>query len=126
MLRFIDLRYQGADGRFAFYWTSDGCFLDLGGTQTWDTWDEFEGFYRENRNEPHSENTASRLARYKNVCPDWVFHSPTEEESILDIDGCEAYLQIGERRFPVSVPENVLALHRSPYIRERIRRDIPR
>lgn len=113
MLRFIDLRYQGADGRFAFYWTTDGSFLNLGGTQTWDTWDEFEASYREERDVPHSEDTASRLARYKNLCPDWVFSPPSQEESELDIDECPAYLQIGDSRFPVRLPLSALVLHRS-------------
>lgn len=61
MKRFIDLREQSTNYRFAWFDTVTDTFEDHNG-QTWDTWSEFEEDY-----------DGDDLERYKNLCPDWAY-----------------------------------------------------
>lgn len=70
MIRFIDIRNQGTCNRFAFYNTSTGRFVDVGGEQAWTNWDEFE---EEWGDKPERE-------RFWGLCPDWAFDD--EEDDI--------------------------------------------
>lgn len=74
MIRFIDLRYQGTQARFAFFDTVVDRFETWStGAQSWSTWDEFiEDLLR--------KAPLSYGARRKALCPSWVFDPPTDEE----------------------------------------------
>lgn len=71
MKRFIDLRGQGADGRFAWYDTIRSEFEAYNGEQTWETFWEFEQSYR-----------GDEIDRYSGLAPAWAFDEPEDGEVI--------------------------------------------
>ena len=76
MIRFIDLRYQGTSNRFAFWQTVTDTFYTLKDSQAWSRWDEFvEDLVFE-----HEGKHEEAMARFRALCPPWVFEDPTDEE----------------------------------------------
>ena len=66
MKRFIDLRDQAADGRFAWYCTTYSRFETFADQCCWNTWDEFENAYRN-----HCDDLGYQ--RYEGLTPAWAF-----------------------------------------------------
>ena len=77
MIRFVDLRGQDTDGRFAFFDTVPGRFVDLLYEQVWNTWDEFEEAYLGQYASRFAPNCTARekgfLGRCRGLCPPWAF-----------------------------------------------------
>lgn len=74
MIRFIDMRAADVAGcRFAFWNTVVDGFVRLHAS-AWDTWDEFEGEFREAAGATFSNSYP--LERFKGLCPAWVFAQP--------------------------------------------------
>lgn len=75
MLRFVDVRFQGLQARFALWDTVIDEFISLDGTQAWTTLADFEndlgGF-------PALSHRI--LERVRRLCPDWVNQPATDEE----------------------------------------------
>ncbi|HEX8556699.1 MAG TPA: hypothetical protein VF668_01280 [Pyrinomonadaceae bacterium] len=64
MFRFINLKNQIMDETpsFAFYDTVKDKFIELAGTQVWDSWGEFEEFYNlEAGNKPDLERLRRKV-----------------------------------------------------------------
>lgn len=80
MIRFIDLGKQiGLDDEwpreFAFFDTISDTFVDIGGEQTWASWDQLV---------TSGDGDSSFLRRLKSLCPSWVFtaESPWMREGV--------------------------------------------
>lgn len=77
MIRFIDLRYQGTQHRFAFWDTVMDEFITIAKCQAWEDWEELEMDIRiAHGSGTHGEYT-NRLAA---LCPQWVHQPATDEE----------------------------------------------
>lgn len=76
MLRFIDLRFQGTQHRFAFWDTVTDRLRGYGQSVAWTTFseleDEFGGL-------PYKADPRV-VERLLNLCPSWVFEPATEDE----------------------------------------------
>ena len=62
MKRFVDLRGQDLNWRFAWYDTVRDEFESFNGEQVFDTWDEFAEVCSSNE-----------IEQYRRLCPQWVF-----------------------------------------------------
>lgn len=71
MLRFIDLRGQDADGRFAWYCTVRSTFLSYF-SETWDTFDEFAEDYKQDAGGGYRSQSYG-LDRFRRLTPEWAF-----------------------------------------------------
>lgn len=82
MIRFIDLRFQGTQNRFAFWCTVEDRFLRFNDSEAWEVWKEFEECVRlpalVEGPEPDPEDVF--LERFRSLCPPWAFEEPTDEE----------------------------------------------
>lgn len=76
MIRFVDVRYQGLQARFAFWDTVTSRFFTYFDAQAFDRWEDFAEAFAAT---PHGQNH-DLLARHRNLCPPWVFNPPTDEE----------------------------------------------
>lgn len=84
MIRFVDLRGQDVDGRFAFFDTVSSVFVDAVGDGegvVWDTWQEFEASVKDRWSSEYVE-------RFQGLTPEWtrtprVLHPIGEEPCIL-------------------------------------------
>ena len=63
MIRFIDIRNLGTGSRFSFFDTVTMNYIEIGGEQSWNNWDEFLEI----------SSLSDDLERFKRLCPDWVF-----------------------------------------------------
>ena len=79
MIRFIDLRGQifdvlsqreEQDPQFAFYNTVSDVFVDVNGTQTWDS---FESFEEDCRYDINKNGADWDIDRYRGLCPERAF-----------------------------------------------------
>lgn len=70
MIRFVDIRGQGVEFRFAFWNTVISRFECFKGEQAWDTWEMFMEVY----------DGSDVPSRYRNLLPGWAFQEPTEED----------------------------------------------
>lgn len=66
MIRFIDLRGQDTDGRFAFYDTVYSSFIEISGDQVWNTWQEFRDGYAS------AGGHLPPLERFEGLAPAWT------------------------------------------------------
>lgn len=82
MIRFIDLRFQGTQNRFAFWTTVEDRFIRLAGDEAWTTWNEFEEAVRfpPLQEGADADPEDSFLERFRRLCPPWVFDDPKDEE----------------------------------------------
>lgn len=74
MIRFIDLRNQGTYFRFAFWNTNINRFIDINGSQAWDTEEEFVEDLVDlhlSRKESPKEFESSKT-RFLRLMPDWA------------------------------------------------------
>lgn len=77
MIRFIDLRYQVTQRRFAFWDTTMDEFITIAKCQAWEDWEKLEMDIRiEHGSGVHGEH----MNRYALLCPGWVHDPPTDEE----------------------------------------------
>jgi len=76
VIRFVDVRYQGLQARFAFWDTVTNRFLAYNEEVAFDGWDDFAEAFGLT---VHAQNQPL-LTRLRSLCPPWVFESPTEEE----------------------------------------------
>ena len=77
MIRFVDLRGQGCEGRFAWYDTVTSAFISFAGQQTFDDWDDFvPGHLFEYGGK---ESPSRELSRFQSLAPDWAFEEDEEE-----------------------------------------------
>lgn len=81
MIRFVDLRYQGIGYRFAFWDTVTNSFMELCGSQAWETFGEFEDELREESANLKVE-TSTLLERCKSLCPSWALRDSDNEEEM--------------------------------------------
>lgn len=78
MIRFVDIRNQGTGYRFSFWDTVRDEFLEFGGSQAWDTLDDFiESF-----------NTASThlygdIERFLSLIPVWAANNREQFKEFL-------------------------------------------
>lgn len=72
MIRFVDLRGQGTENRFAFFDTVCDRFLDLAGEHAWQTWDECEQVLAGGGLNAPLCNPEG-VARLRGLCPPWAF-----------------------------------------------------
>jgi len=77
MLRFVDVRGYGTDGRFSYYNTVTGKYLELDGDQIWDSMQEVEESHTSDRSGAGLEYPLDRL---QTITPQWAFIQSTEEE----------------------------------------------
>ena len=97
MIRFIDLGSQiGIDDtwprEFAWFNTVTDTFLNFGGSETWYSWDDFEGDW--------TSESAFTLERLRSLCQPWVFEvkgNPFEESVYVASDAVERVPQTGCR-----------------------------
>jgi len=67
MIRFVDIRNQGTGYRFAFFDTAINQFVDLGGEEVFDSFNDLN--YHRNPERPHENKFLDRL---QSLCPDWT------------------------------------------------------
>jgi hypothetical protein len=99
MIRFIDLRYQGTQNRFAFWDTVCSCFMRLGDAEAWEDWRDFEEGSRLKPLVDGPDTEDAYFARFKALCPSWVFERPTEDEldfRTTDDDETKTYRDVAE------------------------------
>lgn len=70
MKRFVDVRGQGLQGRFAWFDTIYDKFEEHCDQMRWSTFYEFKLVCE----------SPDNIERYKALCPDWAFETPTEAE----------------------------------------------
>ena len=79
MLRFVDLRWQGICARFAFYNTVVDKFVNIGGTETWETFNEFvDDLVEYEQSETSGLYINQSIDIFSELCPAWVNNDPTE------------------------------------------------
>jgi len=71
MIRFVDLRFQGIQSRFALWDTVGDCFLEFRETQAWEDWKELEA---------DLDGYNHLIKHFRELCPPWVFEPATDEE----------------------------------------------
>lgn len=70
MIRFIDLRGQDINARFAFFDTITDRFVEVFNEHAWNTFAEF-------KDDCHS---TPMVKRCRKLCPPWAFDKPAEPE----------------------------------------------
>jgi hypothetical protein len=63
MIKFVDVRSQDIDYRFAFWDTRIEVFISINGEMAWDDWSDFFDVASDHQ----------KIARFKRLCPEWVF-----------------------------------------------------
>lgn len=86
MIRFIDLRTQGTGGRFAFWDTVTDRFVELSGSQVWETLGEFlDDLLADLTKQPDGANAARYAqdrARFQQLCPRWAYGPATNPDEL--------------------------------------------
>ena len=87
MIRFLDLRGQGAQIGFTFLDTSTDTIVNYGSNNCWDKWEDFENDFISTVGTGDyvlSSNYQNKLLRFKGLCPAWVFVEKVKDDKPLN------------------------------------------